>query len=211
MRVRALDRISLLIALAAIALAAPGATRASDEKRPFEDAAPASVAPSDGSDDSQPGYAHVLIAPLEVGFTKGFLASRDLSAHRIQGSDVEKLRRHYREVVTSRLASAYAVSPEPGPRVIRMEAFLIDQVLDKRDWLAPAKIVYRSAPRVRVIVFLRDSQNGELVDTVSLGVAPHANHLMKDSPGFYWHFMRQVFDRVATRVRWSLDDETDPS
>ena len=108
--------------------------------------------------------------------------------------------------IFSGVASAFSVWPEPGPRVLRMDAFLIDHVLDKRDWLVPTRTVFRSAPRVRLIVFLRDSQSDELVDSVGLTLAPHGSRLMKDSPGFFWHYMRIVFDRIATRVRWALED-----
>jgi len=33
---------------------------------------------------------------------------------------------------------------------------------------------------------------------------------MKSSSGFYWEFMQKVFDRLATRVRWSLEDQNVP-
>ena len=215
MRVRGLERIfpSALIALTAIVLIAPTASLAFDEtpSRRHGDAAPDHASPPDGSGMAQRRYARVLIGPLEVGFTKGFLASDDLREHRIRGADVERIRRHYREVVTSKLASAYSIAPEPGPRVVRMDSFLIDHVLDKRDWLVPTRGSFRTAPRVRLIVFLRDSQSDELVETVGLTLGPRGGRLMMDSPGFYWHFMRRVFDRIATRVRWALEDGAAPS
>jgi hypothetical protein len=143
---------------------------------------------------------------LAVGFTKGFLASGDQRERRIRGADVERMQRHYREVVGSNLALDYAISEAPGLGVVRADAFLIDHVLDKRDWLAPAKTSLRSAPEVRVVVFLRDSRSNELVDTVGLTLHPRGSRLMNDSPGSYWHYMRLVFDRIATRMRWALED-----
>ena len=215
MGVRAVERtfLTALIALTAIGLVAPGASPASDEtpRQPHRDAVPGYASPPVGSGPTQRGYSRVLIDPLVVGFTKGFLASDKMREHRIRGADVERIQRHYREVVTSELASAYPISLEPGPRVMRLDAFLIDHVLDKRDWLVPTRIVFRSAPRVRLVVFLRDSQSDELVDTVGLTLRPYGDRLMKDSPGFYWHYMRRVFDRIATRVRWALEDGAAPS
>jgi hypothetical protein len=147
-----------------------------------------------------------VISSLEVGFTKEFLASGDQREHRIRGADVKRMQQHYQEVVSSKLATDYTISEAPGPGVVRLDAFLIDHVLDKRDWLA-TESSFRSAPRVRVVVFLRDSRSDELVDTVGLTLGPRSSRLMKDSPGFYWHYMRRVFDRIATRVRWALENQ----
>ena len=215
MRVRGLERIflSALIELTAIGLIVPTASLAFGEmpSRRHGDAVPDPARPPDASGTARQDYTRVLIGPLRIGFTKGFLAGDDLSEHRIQGPDVERINRHYREIITSKLASAYSISPEPGPQVVRLDALLIDHVVDKRDWLAPVRLNFRTAPRVRLIVFLRDSQSDELIDTVGLTLGPRGGRLMKDSPGFYWHYMRRVFDRIATRVLWSLEDAADPS
>jgi hypothetical protein len=215
MRVRGLERIclSLLIGLTAIALITPTASLAFGEmpSRRHGDAVPDHASPPDASGMPRQGYTRVLIGPLKIGFTKGFLAGDERSEHRIRGADVERIDRYYREIVTSKLASAYSISPEPGSQVVRLDALLIDHVVDKRDWLAPVRLNFRTAPRVRLIVFLRDSLSEELIDTVGLTLGPRGGRLMKDSPGFYWHYMRRVFDRIATRVLWSLEDTADPS
>ncbi len=211
MRIRDLGRIlqPALIAVAAILIIAPGISPASDEtpSSPYRDAVPGHPVSPHGAR----GYSSVLIGPLSVGFTEGFLANRDQREHRVQGADLERMERTYREVVRSKLAPMYAISEVPGPGVVRADALLIDHVLDKRDWLSPLQTTFRSAPRIRLVVFLRDSQSNEVVDTVGLTLAPHTNRLMKDSPGHYWHYMRLVFDRIATRVRWALEDGAAPS
>ena len=148
----------------------------------------------------------MLVAPLAIGYTRGFLSNDELREFRIEGADLERIRRHYLEMVTAGLASAYPIASEPGPAVVRVDAILIDHVLDKRDWLSPTRLVFRGAPGVRLVAFLRDSQTGELVGRVGFDLQPRANRLMKESPGFYWHFMRRVFDRIATRLRWTLED-----
>ncbi len=215
MRIRDLGRMfqPALIAVAAILIIAPGISPASDEtpSSPYRDAVP-----SDPHRDAVPGhpvsphgtrgYSSVLIGPLSVGFTEGFFANRDQREHRVQGADLERMERTYREVVRSKLAPEYAISEVPGPGVVRADALLIDHVLDKRDWLAPMKTSFRTAADVRLVVFLRDSRTNELVDTVGLILPPRSSRLMKDSPGSYWHYMRLVFDRIATRVRWALED-----
>jgi hypothetical protein len=196
----------------AILVIAPGASPASDAtpSGPHRDAVLAAPGPSGGSGTAQERYSAVLIGPLEVGFTKAFLAKRDQRDRRIRGADVERMQRHYREVVSSKLAeSEYAISDTPGLGVVRADAFLIDQVLDKRDWLVPATTSFRSAPKVRIVVFLRDSRSNELVDTVGLTLLPRSSRLMVDGPGAYWHYMRLVFDRIATRMRWALEDGTE--
>jgi len=210
MRVRDLGQIlvSALMALAAISIIAPRVSLASDETPSgvHRDAVPGGTQPPSGSGIVQESYSGVLIGPLVVGFTKEFLASSDQREHRIRGSDVEKMQRHYREVVGSKLGSDYTISESPGPGVVRADAYLIDHVLDKSDWLAPAATsTFRTAPRVRVVVFLRDSRSDELVDSVGMTLAPHGDRLMRDTPGFYWDYMRQVFDRIATRMIWALE------
>jgi hypothetical protein len=193
-----------LIAVAAILIIAPGNSPASDEtpSSSHSDAVPGHPASPRGAH----GYSSVLIGPLLVGFTEGFLANRYQRERRVQGADLERMERTYREVVGSKLAPEYAISEEPGLGVVRVDALLIDHVLDKRDWLTPVVLSFRSAPEVRLVVFLRDSRSNELVDTVGLTLPPRSGRLMRDSPGFYWHYMRIVFDRIATRVRWALED-----
>ncbi len=206
MRIRDLGRIlqPALIAVAAILIIAPGNSPASDEtpSSSHSDAIPGHPASPRGAR----GYSSVQIGPLLVGFTEGFLANRDQREHRVQGADLERMERTYREVVGSKLAPEYAISEVPGLCVVRVDALLIDHVLDKRDWLSPVQTSFRSAPRVRLVVFLRDSRSNQLIDTIGLALPPRSSRLMKDSPGFYWHYMRLVFDRIATRVRWALED-----
>ena len=213
-RIRDLGRIHqpALIAVAAILIMAPGISPASEETPsrlyrdevpgPYRDALPGDPESPRGARD----YSSVLIGSLWVGFTEGFLANRDQREHRVQGADLERMERTYREAVGSNLAPEYAISEMPGPGVVRADALLIDHVLDKHDWLSPTKTSFRAAPDVRLVVFLRDSRSNQLIDTVGLMLHPRSSRLMKDSPGFYWHYMRLVFDRIATRVRWALED-----
>ena len=193
-----------LIAVAAIVVLAPGSAPASEEtlSSPYPDAVP----DDPGSPRGAGGYASVQIGPLLVGFTEGFLANRDRYGRRVRGADLERMERSYQEAVGSNLGPEYAISEVAGPGVVRADALLIDHVLNKRDWLKPAKTTFRSAPGVQVVVFLRDSRSGELVDTVGLTLPPRSSRLMREGPGDYWHYMRLVFDRVATRVRWALED-----
>jgi hypothetical protein len=220
MRIRNLGRIlrPRLIAVVAILIIAPGISPASDEtpSTPYRDAVP-----GDPHGDAAPGdpvsprrardYSSVLIGSLRVGFTEGFLANRDQREHRVQGADLERMVRTYREAVGSNLAPGYAISEVPGRGVVRADALLIDHVLDKHDWLAPSKTSFRAAPDIRLVVFLRDSRSNRLLDTVGLTLPPRSSRLMLDSPGGYWHYMRLVFDRIATRVRWALESEVPES
>ena len=220
MRIRNPGRIlrPRLIAVVAILIIAPGISPASDEtpSSPYRDALL-----GDPHGDAIPGdpvsprgtrdYSSVLIGSLWVGFTEGFLANRDQREHRVQGADLERMVRTYREAVGSNLAPGYAISEVPGRGVVRADALLIDHVLDKHDWLAPSKTSFRSAPDIRLVVFLRDSRSNRLLDTVGLTLPPRSSRLMVDSPGGYWHYMRLVFDRIATRVRWALESEVPES
>jgi hypothetical protein len=215
MWVRDLGRIlqPALIAVTAIGIVAPGISLASEEAAPIPDRGGNL---GDSYRDSVPGdsasrrdaraYSSVLIGPLLLGFTEEFLANRDRHGRRVRGGDLERMERAYREAFGSNLATEYAISQVPGPGVVRADALLIDHVLDKRDWLAPGLTTFGSAPEVRMVVFLRDSRSDELVDTVGLTLPPRSGRLMKGGPGDYWNYMRLVFDRIATRVRWALED-----
>ena len=211
MRIRNLGRIlrPRLIAVVAILIIAPGISPASDEtpSSPYRDAVPGDPVSPRGARD----YSSVLIGSLWVGFTEGFLANRDQRERRVQGADLERMVRTYREAVGSNLAPGYAISEVPGRGVVRADALLIDHVLDKHDWLAPSKTSFRAAPDIRLVVFLRDSRSNRLLDTVGLTLRPRSSRLMVDSPGGYWHYMRLVFDRIATRVRWALESEVPES
>jgi len=206
MRIRDLRRIlqSVPIAVGAALIIAPGISPASDETASSQDGH--AVADLSVSPRAATGYSSVQIGPLLVGYTERFLADRDHSARRVREADLERMERSYREAVGSKLAPEYAISQVPGPGVVRADALLIDHVLDKRDWLAPGMTSFRSAPDVRLVVFLRDSRSNELVDVVGMTLPPRAGRLMVNSPGSYWHYMRLVFDRIATRVRWALED-----
>jgi hypothetical protein len=193
-----------LFAGVAILILVPGISPAFDDIASNTQRAAVSARPE--SSRGAHGYSSVLLAPLLVGFTNEFLADRDQNERRIAGADVERMRRHYREIVGPKLPSQFAIAEAPGPGVLRADAYLIDHVLDKSDWLAPVTVGFRTAPRVRVVVFLRDSQTDELVDSVGLTLAPRGSRLMRDSPGFYWNYMRLVLDRLGTRMRWALEN-----
>ena len=203
MRIRYFEHVCLSASLA-IALLNPVSSWASEREIP---ATPESeIAHPSVSGTSSRSYGKVQIAPLTIGYTRGFLSNAKLREFQIAGADLERIRRYYLEIITDELATAYPIASEPGPAVVLVDAVLIDLVLDKRDWLLPTRLVFGGAPRFRLVAYLRDSQTGEVVGRVGFDLKPHANRLMKESPGFYWHFMRQVFDRIATRVRWALED-----
>lgn len=207
MRIRDIGRIyqPTLLAGIAILFIAPGISPAFNDLDANEQRDSVRDRPA-ASRDAR-AYSGVLLSPLLMGFTNEFLAS-DQRELRIRGDDAERMQRHYREVVSSKLGEDYAIAEAPGPGVLRADAYLIDHVLDKSDWLLPVQTSFRSSPKVRVVVFLRDSQSGELFDSVGLTLAPQGNRLMKDSPGFYWHYMRLVFDRLGTRLHWAIEEGT---
>ena len=204
-----------LIALATISIIAPGISRASDETPPtphrdaargriHRDAIPGYPESPRGTDT----YSGIMVGPLLAGFTEKFLADRDQYERRIQGTaDLERMEQIYHEAIVSKLTPEYEISEVPGRDVLRADGLLIDHVLDKSDWLSPLGTTFRAAPDVQVVVFLRNSRTDELVDTVGVTLPRRTNRLMREGPGSYWHYMRLVFDRVATRVRWALEDQ----
>jgi len=148
---------------------------------------------------------HVLLDVLVVGYTREFMADERRRKHLVIGRDLERMRQHYHDAVAERLAPEFSIATEPGPRVVRVEAYLVDHELDNRDWLAN-KDTFRGAPGVRLVAYLRDSRTGEILDRVGMTLGPRPSRLMKNSPGYYWDFMRSAFDRIATRLLWALED-----
>jgi hypothetical protein len=152
------------------------------------------------------GLPRVVVHPLLVTYTEEFLAHERKRRQRIQGGDLERIQRHYREVVTAQLAEQLSIVKEAGPRVVRVDAVLVDLQLDKRGWLLPAREAFRTAPRAQLVAYVRDSRTGEILGRVGIALRPQPNRLMRDSPGAYWRYMRRVFGRIGTRVRWAIAD-----
>ncbi len=199
MRVHTYKRIGV-IALLAVGLATPAASQvvASAERSGAD--------PTPATESKAGARPQVIVHPLLVRYTPEFLAHKKKRKHQIEGRDLETIRRHYQEIVTAKLASGFSIASKPGPRVVRVDAVLVDHELDKREWLVPTRIAFRGAPGVQLVAYLRDSQTGEIFDRVGMTLRRDPDRLMKVSPGFYWHYMRRVFDRIATRVHWALEN-----
>ena len=106
---------------------------------------------------------------------------------------------------------SWTIVKEAGPRVVRVDAVLVDLQIDKRGWLLPARETLRTAPRAQLVAYVRDSRTGEILGRVGIALRPQPNRLMQDSPGAYWRYMRRVFGRIGTRVRWAIEDRTTAS
>jgi hypothetical protein len=186
-----------LIVLLAIAVAGRSGGAAETEAPPAVDGT-----------QRAPSYSHVLVLPLRVAYTSEFMEDASRYSQRVRGEDLERIRRYYQEVVTETLAPLFPSASEPGPGVATLESVLIDHEIVKDDWKEPTSLAFRGAPTVQILAHVRNSQTGAIIDTVGLTLQPRPNRLMVSSPGNYWDFMRKVFDRLATRVRWRLEDES---
>lgn len=189
-----------LVALLTITLATPMASLAA------EPAAGGGSEPAPSVDSAPRRFVQVIVHPLLVEYTPEFLANERRRRLRVEGKDLERMRRDYHEIVTTKLSPEFPTAAGPGPEVARVDAVLVDHEVDKRAWLAPARDVFRGAPAVQLVAYIRDSQTGEILDTVGMTLRPDPNRMMQDTPGAYWNFMRQVFDRIGIRLRWALED-----
>jgi hypothetical protein len=170
----------------------------------------AMVAAADSADpaSSKPRlFNRVLIRPLRVEYTPEFKVDGARPRRRIQDEDLERVRRYYHEIVEQKLAPGFEAASESGPGVVLVEGVLLDHWIDKHDWNTLTRLNFRGAPEVRVVMFLHDSETGEVIDTIGLTLGPQPGRLMISSPGSYWDFMQKVFDRLATRALWSLEDQ----
>lgn len=218
MRIRGLRAIlrPAVMAAAVFWLLAPGIARSSEDppSPPQRDAGRASVGelgtgvPTRRESTRRAHiYTSVIVSPLLLGYTEAFLSDREKHSRRLREPDMERMDRIYHEAFVSHLNPDYPTTEVPGPDVLKADALLIDHFVDKSDWLSAEQTTFRSTPKVQVVVFLRDSETDELIDTLGLTLPPRSGRLMRDGPGSYWNYMGLVFDRLATRVRWALEDQ----
>jgi hypothetical protein len=128
----------------------------------------------------------------------------------IRGRELERIRRHYHEVIMEKLGSDFVIASKPGPRVVRVEAYLVNHEFAEHKWRA-STTAFRGAPRFHLAAYLRDSQTGLILDSAGMTLSPVAGRLMKESQGYYWQLMRSAFDRVASELRVTLEHGVDAS
>lgn len=154
-------------------------------------------------------FRRILIPPLEVAYTTNF--ELDSPHHRsvFGPEEIERTRRDFQRAFERLVAGHYPIVTRPGPDVLRIEAILVNPVLDRRDWLQPGRSVWRRTTKtLSLAVVLRDSENGALLHEIELG--PLTDRLaVEEGPVQFWGGVRRVFDLAALRVRWTL--ETPPS
>jgi hypothetical protein len=177
---------------------------------PFASEAPATADVAEGfasaaSSKSRP-FSHVLIRPLRFEYTPEFLADDAHGKKRSRVEDLQRIQRYYYEIVEKKLTPDFERASVSGPGVALVEGVLVDFQIDKTDWSEPTQLTFRGAPEVQIVAYLHDSETGDAIDTIGLTFRPQPMRLMKSGTGFYWDFMRRVIDRLATRVRWSLED-----
>jgi hypothetical protein len=155
-------------------------------------------------------HTQVIVDPLVVGYTREFMANRKKRKLVIRGRELERIRRHYHEVIMEKLGSNFVIASQPGPRVVRVEAYLVNHEFAKHKWRA-STTAFRGAPRFHLAAYLRDSRTGLILDSAGMTLSPVAGRLMKESRGYYWQLMRSAFDQIATELRVTLEDGADAS
>jgi hypothetical protein len=154
-------------------------------------------------------FRRILIHPLEVAHTTNFELGAPHHRSVFGPEEIERARRYFRWAFERLVAEHYPIVTRPGLDVLRVEAVLVDPVLDRGDWLQPGRSTWRRITKtVSLAVVLRDSENGALLHQIELG--PLTDRLaVEEGPVQFWGGVRRVFDRAAMQVRWTL--ETPPS
>jgi hypothetical protein len=154
-------------------------------------------------------FHRVLIHPIDVAYTTEFKeASLTDYPNEFGSKDLERARRYFQRAFQKRMSREYPIATTPGRDVLRVDAVLVNPVLDKTWWLKPGKSAYRGEASFSLVVVLRDSETGTPLHKVKLPM--RVGFLgFEDSAINYWGYLRLVFDRVATRVRWSLEEAPD--
>ena len=151
-------------------------------------------------------FRRILVHPLNVAYTTKFKNTPHTGPpSEFSSEDLERARRYFQRAFQNKLGRVYPIATNPSPDVLRVDAVLVNPVLDKSWWLRPGKSIYRGEASHSLVVVLRDSETGSVLHRVKLPLRVGTLGF-EDSPINYWGYMRLIFDRIASRVRWALDD-----
>jgi hypothetical protein len=158
------------------------------------------------SDTDWSRFRRIMVHPIDVAYTTKFKqAHPDDPPSELSAEDLDRVRNYFQRAFEKQVARNYPITTDPSPDVLRVDAVLVDPVLDKSWWLRPGDSIYRGETRVSLVVVLRDSETGAVLHQVKLPLRIGSLGF-EDSALNYWGYIRLVFDRVAMRVRWTLDD-----
>lgn len=147
-------------------------------------------------------YDAILLDPVEISYQR----TRD--DYRLRAEDLERMQRYFHERVTRELErdNGYRVVTEPGPRVLRARAAIVDVKINAptRPPIGRDRTFVMSAGEMTLVVELRDSQSGEPL--VRAGDRRNAReYLHRIGPVSTWNDVKVVFDFWATLFRDRLD------
>ena len=193
-----------------VSLMLPGSIGAKED-RPASDGAPGGLSYAVRSGGYAPQtdwsrFDRIMVHPINIAYTREFLNARpDDYESEFRTKDLARARRYFNRSFQNKLGRVYPIVADESPDVLRVDAVLVNPVLDKSWWLLPGKSIYRGATGVSLVVVLRDSETGAALHRVKLPLRVGSLGF-EDSALNYWGYLRLVFDRVASRVRWALDD-----
>jgi hypothetical protein len=154
-------------------------------------------------------FRRIMVHPIDIAYTTDFKNARHKDQpSEISSEDLERVRRYFQRAFQKRLGRDYPITTDRGPDVLRVDAVLVNPVLDKSWWLQPGKSIYRGESGVSLVVVLRDSESGTPLHRVNLPLRVGSLGF-EDSALNYWSYIRLIFDRIAARVVWALDDAPD--
>jgi hypothetical protein len=179
-------------------------------------AAEVEPAPTDQPEDA-PGfglhrYQRILLSPLRVAYSSDpDRGNRHDPRREIAPEDLARFQRYYREALEKGMEESHPIATEPSADVLRIDTVLIDPVVDKSAWNAPARNVYSELQTIRLVVVLRDSRTDRLLQRVRLPVRMGTSRFSEQNAVTYWAQVRLVFAQLATRVQWALEDAEPPA
>lgn len=198
-----------------VSLMLPGSIGAKED-RPAPDGAPGGLSEAVRSGGYAPQtdwsrFDRIMVHPINIAYTTEFLNARpDDYESEFGVQDLERARRYFQGAFEKRLGRKYPITTDRSSDVLRVDAVLVNPVLDKSWWLQPGKAIYRGEAGFSLVVVLRDSETGTPLHKVKLPLRVGSLGY-EDSALNYWGYVRLIFDRVATRVSWALDSAPDPT
>jgi hypothetical protein len=152
-------------------------------------------------------YSRILIHPVGLAYTIEFSKDAGKQRKKIESDDLARIQRYFVEALEEKVAGSYAIATEPAPDVLRVDAVLVDAIVDKSAWLAPARDSFKTRDKMFLVALLRDSKTGVVVHRVVVDARPFGNVVFRQSPLVYWEDMRFLLKLLATRVHWVLEKE----
>lgn len=160
------------------------------------------------------GYTAFMLSPVEVAYKKdpGPRTTAPMESNfALSATQMETLKSSFLEEIERALTAddGYRLVTEPGPNVLRLDAYLIDLVVrfDAQATVGRNRAFTSSYGEVTMILELYDSESGEILARVAERADPTraTTDVVEVRPTFVRADVSRLFRHWGTKVRERLD------